>query len=143
MPIIDLISQKSNVCWRFYWMCCLILLINLICFADNLNTLLLIFCSLVSFWPYYFIFFYLKMHLILYENNMIYIEVYELTFSSFTGFLWKKPFQKEKNVFGLPWWPTFFQDLGPKTIILLLCPCPHKVGNDVGHFSYFTAYLKQ
>ena len=33
-------------------------------------------------------------------------------------------------------------DLGLQTIILLLCPWPHKVGNDVGHFSYFTAYLK-
>ena len=33
---------------------------NLMCFADNLNTLLLIVCSLVSFWPYCFTLFLLK-----------------------------------------------------------------------------------
>ena len=32
-------------CWCFYWMCSFILLMNLMCFADHLNSLLLIFCS--------------------------------------------------------------------------------------------------
>ena len=113
-------------------------LINLICFADNLNTLLLIFCSLVSFWPYYFIFFLLKYA---FDSSWKYYDIYRCIWTYIFFIYWifiKKPFQKEK-----PWWPTFFQDLGLQTIILLLCPWPHKVGNDLGHFSYFTAYLKQ
>ena len=48
--------------------------------------------------------------------------------------------KKKKKSF----WPTMVINIfsSPQTIILLLCPWPHKVGNNVGHFSYFTAYLK-
>ena len=124
MLIIDLILQKSNVFFFFFWMCCLILLINLMCFADNLNTLLLIFCSLVSFCSY------LKMHLILCENNMIY-KFMNLNFLHLLDFYEKTLSKRKKIVFGQPWWPTLFQDLGPQTTILVLCPWPHKGENDV------------
>ena len=46
-PIVDLISQ-SNICWCYFIKCFLILFyrMNLMCFADHLNYLLLIFCPI-------------------------------------------------------------------------------------------------
>ena len=44
-----------------------------------------------------------------------------LHFPHLLDFYEKTLSKRKKIVFGLPWWPTFFQELGPQTITLLLC----------------------